>query len=518
MAPLKTSEPDGLRVPIKKSEPSLRKGPIALSEPKTTIILGGPGTGKTERLLQIVEEEINNGLPPERIAFVAFTREAAYGARNRAMLKFKMPEDRFPWFRTLHSVAFKALGISRLDVLQKQDMEEFFDIIGVSPSTGFTALDGPAISGPEESRCLAVMEYSRNTLRNLSKGRIAHGETVDWWKLLRLSEAYRKFKDTTGVIDFTDMLEMFVSQDLRIPVEIVLVDEVQDLTPLQWVVLRTGFCSCSRMIVAGDDDQAIFKWAGSSLATFMELEGKEEVLTKSWRLPSSVHAIASMVISQVGNRKKKGYPSSSRKGKVGFCRDLRELDFSSGTWLLLARNRYRLQSVADEIRRNGFLYTMFGNPSVRDSLIRAIQAYETLRKGTSIFGRDVRLVANELKIKVKISDDLLYTLSDLGIKDQGIWHDVFRTSLHDREYLLSCLRRNEDPRVTPRIRIDTIHGAKGAEAENVLLLTDISRQTARGFQLDPDNEHRCFYVGTTRALNNLQILLPQTSLSYRFTF
>ena len=39
-----------------------------------TIILGGPGTGKTTRLIAIVEQEIKDGTIPERIAYVSFTR------------------------------------------------------------------------------------------------------------------------------------------------------------------------------------------------------------------------------------------------------------------------------------------------------------------------------------------------------------------------------------------------------------------------------------------------------------
>ena len=44
---------------------------------KTKIILGPPGTGKTHNLLNLVEEELAKGTPPDRIAFLAFTKKAA---------------------------------------------------------------------------------------------------------------------------------------------------------------------------------------------------------------------------------------------------------------------------------------------------------------------------------------------------------------------------------------------------------------------------------------------------------
>ena len=81
------------------------------------IILGPPGTGKTTTLLQIVEDSLKRGISPERIAYLAFTRKAASEAQERAMVKFGFDADRFPYFRTLHSLAFKVLGLQRDEVM-----------------------------------------------------------------------------------------------------------------------------------------------------------------------------------------------------------------------------------------------------------------------------------------------------------------------------------------------------------------------------------------------------------------
>ena len=56
--------------------------------PEINIILGPPGTGKTENLLRIVDRELKNGTDPSAIAFVSFTTRATDEARNRAKIKF----------------------------------------------------------------------------------------------------------------------------------------------------------------------------------------------------------------------------------------------------------------------------------------------------------------------------------------------------------------------------------------------------------------------------------------------
>jgi len=83
--------------------------------PHSKIILGPPGTGKTHNLLNLVEQELARGTPPDKIAFVAFTKKAANEARDRAMEKFNLEEQHLPYFRTLHSLkAHRRIGLRLL--------------------------------------------------------------------------------------------------------------------------------------------------------------------------------------------------------------------------------------------------------------------------------------------------------------------------------------------------------------------------------------------------------------------
>ena len=119
------------------------------------IILGPPGTGKTTTLLRIVEDALSRGVPPERIAYLAFTRKAANEAKERAMTQFGFDEKRFPYFRTLHSLAFKELGLQRDEVMTNAHYRKLGKFMGVEfrgiydEDRGIHIGDGLAISAHE---------------------------------------------------------------------------------------------------------------------------------------------------------------------------------------------------------------------------------------------------------------------------------------------------------------------------------------------------------------------------------
>ena len=99
-------------------------------EMKVKVVFGPPGTGKTHRLMDILEEELKE-YEPEEIAYVSFTREGAYQGRDRAVEAYGMRTNRFPYFRTLHSMAFRSLELNRRDVLGKKDYKEFSEKMGM---------------------------------------------------------------------------------------------------------------------------------------------------------------------------------------------------------------------------------------------------------------------------------------------------------------------------------------------------------------------------------------------------
>ena len=147
--------------------------------------------------------------------------------------------------------------------------------------------------------------------------------------------------------------------------------------------------------------------------------------------------------------------------------------------------------------------------------------WEQLRSGRSIFVTEAINLLPYLKLSVPLSlrnidFDTFITYEELrnhvpSLKNE-LWYDVFDgLSVKERSYIRAMLRRGEKITKEPRIRLSTIHAAKGGEATNVVLMTDLSTRVYNSFQKNPDDESRVFYVGLTRAKENLFLIEPRTA-------
>lgn len=488
------------------------------------LVLGGPGCGKTTRLLQIMEQELSAGVPAHRIAYVAFTNAAADEAKNRAASLFQLdPAKDLPYFRTIHSLAYHSLHLNRDEIMGWSDWRRFGQMMGelIRPAAMETGSEFDAIA--EGNRMLYVIDFARTTMRSLQATHQLLDVKMDWWHLHRFAEGLNAFKKETGKIDFTDMLIMYLQQGEPVPVTVAIVDEAQDLTPAQWRVVARAFAGVERIYFGGDDDQAIYTWAGADVRKFLRLKGSKEVLQHSHRLPRSIFQLSQRVVHKIHSRYKKNHSPSDRDGQVQWYRhaDTVPIDTADGSWLLLARNRYLLNSWIEAVRSLGYPYMLRNESSVKVAHVVAIRAWERLRKGKTISAAEVRAIRKVRDFDETgwpaLNDARRYSWNDLLLKSQDnkLWHECFDGIAFDqREYYISCLRNGQRLTQPPIIRIDTIHGVKGGEADNVAMLTDISFRTAAAMEKDPDNEHRVFYVGVTRARHSLHLVEPQGPNGY----
>jgi DNA helicase-2/ATP-dependent DNA helicase PcrA len=499
------------------------------------IILGPPGTGKTTRLLTLVEQYMEAGVPPERIGYFSFTRRAAQEAVSRACLRFKMGERGFPYFRTLHSLAYHQLGLGKSSIMTGRHYREVGEWLKIGGfSDGMTLPEGPFADFGFGDKFLEIINISRicqTPLREVYNGSSVPLRT-DWSRVDYVDRGLKAYKKDNSVYDYTDTLEMFIERDVAPKLEVVLIDEVQDLSPLQWKMVHSIISKAKTVYIAGDDDQAIYRWAGADVDYFVRLEGSVEVLGQSYRIPSSHHIISQKVINRIFNRRQKDFKPREEEGDVQWHRHSEEVDLSQGDWLLLSRTRKGSNNLEQEVRQRGYLYSYNASNSIESEVVDAVRNWSDLRDGKKLRASEVKRVYKYMALNTEVAfghktlpgvDDMkLLGIDDL-LLDHGLLHtrpweeSLTKIPESDRRYLQICLRNNESFTEKPRIVISTIHGAKGGEATNVVLLTDGIRRNNSLWKkniYDEDDEARVFYVGLTRAKKSLHLIHPMVSKGY----
>lgn len=292
-----------------------------------TKIFGPPGTGKTTTLLKHVKNALESGVPPDQIGYFSFTNKATEEAKDRMAKGFPQYDlaTDFPYFQTLHSLANQVLR-TRVNLLSEDQALEFDrDVL----------IDRPMMrEGDESSRVVRVKHPildAASTARSLKQPFADYLQsmpasqrwTLNKWLGLRYSQwespfqinaisrfseylvRFEKYKDSLGVIDYADMLERAIDQSENLPqFELLIVDEAQDLTPIQWDMVNVLISRAKVTYVAGDDDQAICESFGARASEFVALKSNQDdvVLNESHRVPRDVHSALPPLVQRLNQR------------------------------------------------------------------------------------------------------------------------------------------------------------------------------------------------------------------------
>ena len=494
----------------------------------TTAYLGPPGTGKTYTLINIVKDALQNGVPPERIGFVSFSKKATEEARTRAARELNLDYKKMVHFRTLHSMAFRQLDMKIDQVLRSSDYRRLEMELGLP----FTSTQSMNINDGEFFRLggkgdMYLSIYNMARVRKISAEQ-QFNESANWTlqhnEMQHVIRSYKEYKQVLEKIDFVDMIETFIEQGEAPELELLIVDEAQDLVPLQWDMVSKLESNSKNVYYAGDDDQAIYEWMGVDARQFASRCNQSDkmiVLDQSFRVPSSVHQEADRIIRNAAGRIDKEWNAREQEGHVSYHYKIDELPLEEGQWMILARTNYIANRIATDLKNNGYLFWRNGNGwSIANATLEVVRGFTRLSRGEELDHEYISKIWRKIKVDRKTRNagnkmlkaaeaetfgiEFLESLTGQYLQEKH-WYEVLEVSDQERVYITSVLESgevlNDD---NPRIILSTIHKAKGGEADNVALVLESTKACCT--MSEPDAERRVFYVGATRAKNNLYII------------
>ena len=267
-------------------------------------VFGPPGTGKTTYLSRQIEKAA--GEYKDSVMVSSFTRAAAVELVQR-----KLPVSREN-IGTLHAICYRALGRPQIAELHIEDFNTENKSYAISQRD--TAMeDAEAVKSKTQGDEIFTQMQLRRA-RMIPK---------DLWSktLLDFSRVWEDWKERNGYMDFTDLIEESIRSLPAAPQSpaVGFFDEVQDFTPVQLKLVRQWVSHMDFAILAGDDDQCIYSFAGASPEAFLEPELSQEyvrVLDKSWRLPRKIQEYADSWIRKVAVRYPKQYRPKDSEGFV----------------------------------------------------------------------------------------------------------------------------------------------------------------------------------------------------------
>jgi superfamily I DNA/RNA helicase len=320
-----------------------------------------------------------------------------------------------------------------------------------------------------------------------------------------LNHIYRNllvYKDKNNLFDFNDIIKSVLHSD-KIPMfKAIFIDEAQDLSPLQWQLYDKLKYHCEQMYLAGDDDQAIYAWAGADVKRFVKEPAREIVLRRSRRISKAVQEESTRPINNIiGIRKLKKYYPRDYEGESHYISDLNQVDLTQGKWLILTRTKSNLLDIMKDLKRKNFYYQSNKGKSFKVGMYEAAVAYTKWTMGEILDEKEISAV----KEFIPTGD----------WDDKVPWYDKFVADQKEILYLRNLIASKENLKEKARIWLSTIHAIKGGEEDNVILSLHQGRTVQQGIKLSidkQDEEHRVWYVGITRARNNIYKLRAKKKL------
>ena len=514
------------------------------------------------------------GLSVDEIGLCTFTRAGRQELSSRAAAEWGCEPEaltRHGWFRTAHSVAHRQCHVEDGQLLEGAEGAAWIGkALGGNVVTRFdpksrevryVSSDGDKLL----TKSLAAWDLARANMSPLKTMLLRWAErreevpdeaTVRWY-----IEKYESAKRREGRLDYTDIIAKFAGirftidgpsetdPEGEVPASIraLAIDEAQDSSILVDRVCRrlASSPSVERVFLSGDAYQSIYSFNGSDYRLFLNWEAEEFVMPRSYRCPPDVMQLGERCISRMrsGYRDRKIKPAEhyGRVNRVGSADQAISEIKGTDSVLILGRCGFALVEYEEALKKSGTPYCWIdkvgsvsemsgytclwdlqhGKAVHHDDWANAIAMVSVAdqTEGNLLIRGEKQAWKKGLRSNVDIirpvdEDFALAGATEVfaNIVRQGRWPQ-FLDRAHEAKatrWAESATKCGPEIASNPKVKLSTIHGAKGCEANTVILSTISSPAVERGRQaVDEihDEECRVAYVGVTRARRDLVIVM-----------
>ncbi len=277
------------------------------------LIVAGAGTGKTRTLVGRALNLIDDGVNPNRILLLTFTRRAASEMAARINPGATVPDTNQIWTGTFHSVANRLLrhygsaaGLpAGFTVIDTGDAIDLFSVV--------RSEEGVNEKGrrfPRPSTIASI--YSRMVNTQTKLGPVLekdfpwcaeHGD-----RLKTIFSRYTSKKRASHILDFDDLLLFWralltspVGEALRCMFDHILIDEYQDTNPIQAEIIEHMRGPHTQICAVGDDAQAIYRFRAATVENMWNFtttypDAKVVTLEQNYRSTEPILTVANEVL------------------------------------------------------------------------------------------------------------------------------------------------------------------------------------------------------------------------------
>lgn len=383
------------------AELNLKQLEAVSSRDGAILVIAGAGTGKTKTLTYRTARLIEDGVNPENILLLTFTRKAAAQMLNRAVLVLderceKVAGGTFHSFSNLILRKYsKCLGLKNNFTIM--DMSDSEDVINLITNTLYPKKEKRF---PKKSTILEI--YSKSVNKEKPIKEIIEKEFCNFLdvedKIIEIQHAYVKYKRENSLLDYDDLLLYLkflleenegIRKKLSNQYKYIMIDEYQDTNTLQADIIKLLSSEHNNVMAVGDDSQSIYAFRGANYRNILDFpkvfpDTKIIKLEQNYRSTQNILNLTNEIISHAKEGyKKELYSNIQSPNKPAIIRaknstmeaefvcekilELLDEDISLNDIAVLIRNARMSYNLEIELAKRNIPFQKFGGPKFMDS-------------------------------------------------------------------------------------------------------------------------------------------------------